>query len=454
MQLLSGMKNHRSECLVVNRSVDVCEHFGKSRVYVYGLSHLSECSSEVDISSGFLNDVGGVCAVGMAAEDASLVRLAADLDHALGLVHGPSLSVGPVGCLVALEFGPLFLESFLGGSYGSGFRRGEDGGRNDVEAYVVVVAEDSVYDVKTLVLCGMCQHQTSVDIAYGVEGSLLLSSVCVHVSRGSEMLIDRYAAVVRQGNACGLEVEPLGVGLAPCGHEDDIGGDAFRLSFLVDEGHVAVGDASDAALHAEPDALFLHDSAQALGDVGVDGREALFQSFHDGHFGAEAVEDAGELQSYDASSDDAQALWPLFQGEQARGIDDTGEVGALDRDAPGGGTCGDDDVRGSMALPAVCFDGAGIDERGSLAHERDIGMREQRLHAGAQLLHHLRLPPYGFLKGGCVDVGLGGYASDIEARATDKVLFEECDFQSVACSVEGALVASGACADDDEVCHR
>ena len=78
-----------------------------------------------------LHNVGSMSTKDMAAQDAPGRRLAHQLQHALGLVHGQGLAIGTIEGLAALVSHALRLQLVLRQSHASRFGIGEDGSRDD-----------------------------------------------------------------------------------------------------------------------------------------------------------------------------------------------------------------------------------------------------------------------------------------------------------------------------------
>ena len=205
----------------------------------------------------------------------------------------------------------------------------------------------------------------------------------------------------------------------------------------------------------EVDAAFLHELAQALGDVTVEGWQTLLQVFDDRHLGAEALKDGGELHADDARTDDGEALGLLLQGEQTGAVHDA-RVGpdALYRQPLGLGACGDDDVWGGVGF--VCCDGIATngmrtDERGLAPDQGDVRMREDGLDTLTQLGHDGGHALAGLVEALGVDVGLRGDAADIETGAPDGSFLEEGHLQSLLGGVFSSAVTAWTRTDDDQI---
>ena len=193
------------------------------------------------------------------------------------------------------------------------------------------------------------------------------------------MVVDGNGALWRQGDAKDLEVETCSAGTTACGHEDDIS--------------INIGDVLHCCLHLEGDTLLLQILTQALGNIGIEGRQTFFEELDDRHLRAKTMEHRGKLHADDACANDGKALGQRLQLKQARRVDDSRIVAALDGEPLGLGACGDDDVGGgelTTSCNRVATDGTGVEEGGMAADQRDVGMRKDSLNALTELGHHLR----------------------------------------------------------------
>ena len=233
-----------------------------------------------------LNDVGCMGTIGMTAEDHAL-RGGEELEHAFSLTHRHGLAVGAPESFLADIVDTLLFQLILRwpdtGSLGSG----EDGGGHDVEVDTVGLAEDMVHSPDGLHLCRMGQHLTAVGIADGVKPGGVRETRIQGV-QDKCFRIDGDGAVGGEGDAKGGEVEISRAGLAARGHEDDVGLNGFHLALFGLEEHFTIGNLLHGTLHVESDALPFHLFAQALGDVAVEGGEALFEVFDDRDLGTVA----------------------------------------------------------------------------------------------------------------------------------------------------------------------
>ena len=127
------------------------------------------------------------------------------------------------------------------------------------------MAKDAVDHYPCLHLGGVGQHLPAVDIADGVDAR----------DGGLEVVVDGDSPTVIVGEA-GIGEVVLHIGLAPRGHEDDVGIDVVERLY--------------GRLHVEGDAALLQELAQTLGHIGIHHGQALFQVLNDRDFSAEAAE--------------------------------------------------------------------------------------------------------------------------------------------------------------------
>ena len=114
-----------------------------------------------------LNDVGSMGTIGMTAENHP-VGIAEEFQHTFCGIHGERLAVGTPEGFLARIGNALCLELILCGADTGGLGFGEDSSWHDVEADVVLLAEDMVHGADGLHLSGMGEHLTAVDVADGV----------------------------------------------------------------------------------------------------------------------------------------------------------------------------------------------------------------------------------------------------------------------------------------------
>ena len=118
----------------------------------------------------------------------------------------------------------------------------------------------------------MGEHLTTIDIADGIDSL----NCCLEVLVNGDAL----AFVVFETS---IRKVGLHTGFPSRCHQDDIGLNAFRLTFLSLEKHLTISNLLDTTLHIERDALLFHQLAQTFGNIAVEGREALLQELDDRH---------------------------------------------------------------------------------------------------------------------------------------------------------------------------
>lgn len=99
---------------------------------------------------------------------------------------------------------------------------------------------------------------------------------------------------------------PAVTGAAADAHQDLVAFGRQRLPVLVDIDYLVAADFGHLAVEVELDTLLGIDVLQHGADFAVQSAENLRQHLDDGHFGAETVEEAGELHADHTSADDYQ----------------------------------------------------------------------------------------------------------------------------------------------------
>ena len=218
----------------------------------------------------------------MTAKNQTVVSGNEEFEQPFGLIHGERLTIGSPEGLLADKGNTLLLQLVFRGTNTSGFGRGEDGGRHDVETNAILLTYDMVHGTYSLHLGSVGEHLTTIDIADGVEIRGVRSEEC-GVRYDLIVLVNRDGTVGGESYTCSSEIQALCTGLAPRCHQDDIGLNAFRLSFLRLEEHLTISNLLDTTLHIERDALLFHQLAQTFGNIAVECREALLQELDDRH---------------------------------------------------------------------------------------------------------------------------------------------------------------------------
>ena len=228
----------------------------------------------------------------------------------------------------------------------------------------------------------------------------------------------------------------------------------------------------------ERDALLLQQAMKLPRHFAVDAGQDVIEEFDDRHLGAEPPPHRAELQPDDAGADDEKLLRHLGKLERTGRRHDAllVDVDAVEpRDVRAGG---DDDVLGLQRLRlavGVChLDFARRDDAAGTVKRVDLVLLEQKRDAVdvavdvlllvfeqrgkidarlADLDAHLRKTVAGlFIELRGMQHRLGRNAADIEAGAAEGGVFlDDGGFQPELRGTNGADIAAGAGADDDEV---
>ena len=134
---------------------------------VYHVGEFAERGMFTHQDRDLLNDVGTMGAIGMTTQNHP-ISIAEEFQHTLRGIHGERLAVGtPKGFLAGVG-NALCFELVLSGADTGSLGFSEDGCGHDVEADIVLLAENMVDSTDGLHLSGMGEHLTTVDIADGV----------------------------------------------------------------------------------------------------------------------------------------------------------------------------------------------------------------------------------------------------------------------------------------------
>ena len=134
---------------------------------VYHVGEFAERGMFTHQDRDLLNDVGTMGAIGMTTQNHP-ISIAEELQHSLRGIHRERLTVGAPEGLLAGVGGARGLELVFGRADTGSLGFSEDGCGHDVEADIVLLAEDMVDGTDSLHLSGMGEHLTTVDIADGV----------------------------------------------------------------------------------------------------------------------------------------------------------------------------------------------------------------------------------------------------------------------------------------------
>ena len=280
-----------------------------------------------------------------------------------------------------------------------------------------------------------------------------------------------------------LEAEAFRVGHAADGDEHHIGLDGLRRAAgggLEGERRALAGvlHLRDLGAELELEALLAEDALEVLGDLPVHAGQDAVEILDHGHLGAEAAPHGAELQADHAGADDHEALRHALELERAGGGDHDLLVDLDARQAGHVRARGDDDVlRLEHLVRAVLgrhLDLAGGGDARGAEEGIDLVLLEQELdaldvavdallleglhrleierrranadaEAGemiARLLEHVR----------GMQQGLRRNAADVEAGAAmGLALLDDGGLEAELGGPDGADIAAGAGADDDEI---
>ena len=141
------------------------EDFGERGMDMDGLGKVADCGPAMDECRRFLYDISRMGSHCVASYNLAIC-MSQQFHQSVGSIHGKCLTVGTVVSLFAdvVTIGSCF-QLFLGGTYTSHFRVGEDSGGHCREVDVVTFPKDIVDGTEPLEGGGMSQHLNTVDIA-------------------------------------------------------------------------------------------------------------------------------------------------------------------------------------------------------------------------------------------------------------------------------------------------
>ena len=169
------------------------------------------------------------------------------------------------------------------------------------------------------------------------------------------------------------------------------------------------------------------------------------------------MEHGSELHTDDTGTDNGKAFGEGIEIQKSGTVNHARVVNALDGKPLCFGACSDDDIGGGVfAVCRYCVrtNGTGTVEPGMATHQCDIGMREDALDPLTELGDNLCHSTTGLFKGGAMDEGLRRYAPYIETRATHVAALKDNHLQPLLSSILSGTVATGACANDNQVRFR
>ena len=271
------------------------------------------------------------------------------------------------------------------------------------------------------------------------------------------------------------------------------------LAVLVGDGYAqvrgALVDLRDGGPGQDLDAALLERARKGAAHVLVLERQERRQELDERHFGAEGSEHRRPLGTDRSAADDDDAFRDLLQHEGAVGVDDTGQVGARDRQRGGLGACGDDDLLAFDLRRRLSFGvGGRVVQRAAFAERRGadadnihpgwrgearvavedrhaIGLEELTNAVGERLDHgvlalqdrrvveadvvgqHAKLGPVlgGLEQLGAAQHGLGGDAAPVQTHPTRPLLLNQRHAQPVLSRPDRGRVPARAAADDQHV---
>src|SRR5262249_45960095 len=458
---------------LVDRQRRLLHRLGERRVGVAGAGDVLGRGAELHGNRSLRDHVAGVRPDDVHAEHAVGLGIGEDFHEAFGLqvrlcaaIGGKRKLAGIVGDAGLLQF---LLAFFDRGDFGIGV----DYVWDDVVVHLAGFAGEDFRHRRALVHGLVRQHRAGDRVADGVDAR--------HV--GGEARVDHDAALVVRLHPGGFEAEPLGKRHAPDRYQHDIGFDGFcraaggrldcyfkLLSRRLDAGHLG--------RKLEDDTLLLKHALHLPADFAIHSQQDAVEDLDHDHLGAETAPHRAELEPDHASADDEQPLRHLLENQSAgRGHD----APLVDIDA--GQAChvragGDDDRLAFDGLaPAVSglhLDLAGCNDAAGAVKGVDLVLLEQEgdaldiaVNALVLEFHHggkieLRLADLDahlveqmaglFVELGGVQQRLGGNATDVEAGAAEGlVLFDYGNLHAELCRADGADIAAGAGADDDEI---
>jgi hypothetical protein len=258
-----------------------------------------------------------------------------------------------------------------------------------------------------------------------------------------------------------------------------VGFELFSDALLADRdthGSVAAFHTFEARIETHVDVLAPKLPLQRRTDLDVGARQYLVRHLDHGHPGAVHGIDVGEFDSDGAGPDNHEAV---RDDRRLQRFPRCQHMGSVDVNARGhklARASRDDQPVGLDAVGAVTGDVDAIRARDAPrpAHEFDLVLLEQRLNALAQPIGRAAAvgERFGVVEGDARDtnsegftvasetfhpLGPGqerfrGYTTPVQANATRTIAINDCDFLAELCGPNGGYVATGAGAQDGEIC--
>src|SRR5262245_1662306 len=411
----------------------------------------------------------------MHAQHPVRLRVGENLDETVGGQIDLGAAIGGERKLAHLVGNAGFLELLLVAADHRDLREGVDDVGNHLVIDVTGKAAEDFRHRDAFVLGLVRQHRPGDHVADRIDAG--------HV--GGISGIDDHAPAIVQPYSDLAQPQPFRIGHASDRHEHHVGVDRCcraargRLHARLQSLSAAV-DRNDFRRQFEGHALLLQDALELLRDLQVDARQDAVEKFNHGYVGAEAAPHRAELEADHAGADDEQALRHLAERDGGIRRHDPFfvDVDAFEPRHVGSG--GNDDVAGFQDLRgavALHLDLSRGDDAAGAMHGIDLVLLEQELDpfdvaldAGVLELHQaieieLRgfyLDPHAaeavtglFEQLGGMQQRLGRDAADIETgTAVGGALLHHRGLQAQLCRPDGAHIAAGAGADDDEIVGR
>src|SRR5690606_28080311 len=320
------------------------------RMAVEGAGQILGGTAELHGDHDLVDQVAGVAAEHVRAED-PVGRLVGEyLDEAVGGVHGARPAVRHEGELADAVGDAGRLQFLLGASDAGDLRRGVDDARHRLVVDVAALAGQVLGDGDALLLGLVRQHRAGDRVADRVDA----------LDVGLQVAVDLDAAALVELDADALQTQALEVGLAADGDENGVAVEGFRLATFsrlqgqLDAAFRRLG-AGHLGRELEAHALAAEDALELLADLAVHRRDEAVEELDDRDLRAQPRPHRAQLQADVAAADHDQVLRHLGQRERTGRGDDALLV---DRDAGqvDVGRAGRDDDVLRLVLRAVDLD--------------------------------------------------------------------------------------------------
>ena len=443
-------------------------HFGEGGVVVAGVDEDGGGLAEQEGGEADVDEVGGLFAEHMDAEESHVVGVEEEFEEALLVADDEAAAVLSVEG-AADDIGDFFLaEGFLAFAGAGALGDGVDAEREDAgEVGFVFEVEGVAHGDAALLHGGGGEGREADDIAGGVDVG----------EGGLEVFVDFEESAFVGFDADGFESEGGGVALATGGGEDGVEG--MGAAVLEDGGEFfAGGEGLDFVGEAEVDAHPSHGGLEGEGDFGIEESEQAFASIDEQDLDAERGEDAGVFAADDAAADDEHFFGEFGDGENGIGLEEAGVVPGVVGGMVGASAGGDEEFCGGGgaggAVGAGDEDGVGIEERAGALQDLDAVAVHVFADAfaleGADILEmaeeipgvdalveieldsvEVALAEAGELEGGLAERFRGERAGVCGGTAGEAFFFDEGDFFAEICRLGGTFLACRAGTYDNEV---